>query len=132
MNIFCYDIITKETRKITNFDYYDVKFPSLGAKHISFENGGYIYTLELPNEKINKVKIKVIDDEITSRTELKDISSNVQHFDISPDGKRGLFSARGEIFIVPSTIPNQKSTTTNITNSSGIHERNPKWSPDGE
>jgi tricorn protease len=41
MNIFVYDLNTKETRKITNFQDYDVKFPSLGSGGIAFEQAGY-------------------------------------------------------------------------------------------
>jgi tricorn protease len=80
----------------------------------------------LSNEQVSKVEIKVVNDEITSRSKIKDVSDNIMGFDIAPDGKRGLMSARGEIFVVPSTIPKQQSITQNITNSSGVHERNPK------
>ena len=101
MNLYCYDLTTKQTRKITNFTDFDIKFPSLGKNHISFENAGYLYTMSLENEEIKQLKIKVIDDEITSRNELIDVKNRITNFDISPDGKRGLIEARGEIFIVP-------------------------------
>ena len=101
MNIYCYDLNTTQTRKITDFKEFDVKFPSLGNRHISFENAGYLYTMRLDNEDIKQLKIKVIDDEITSREELIDVKNRITNFDISPDGKRGLIEARGDIFIVP-------------------------------
>ena len=101
MNLYCYDLNTTQTRQITNFKDFDIKFPSLGKNHISFENAGYLYTMRLDNEEIKQIKIKVIDDEITSRDELIDVKSRINNFDISPDGKRGLINARGEIFIVP-------------------------------
>jgi tricorn protease len=132
MNLYCYALDTKETRKITDFKEFDVKFPSLGKNHISFENGGYLFTMQLDNEEIKQLRIKVIDDEITSRTELVDVSKRISNFTLAPDGKRALIETRGEIFIVPSTIPNEQSVTTNITNTSGIHERNATWSPNGE
>jgi Tol biopolymer transport system component len=47
---------------------------------------------------------------------------------MSPDGKRALFSARGDIF----TVPAKEGPTRNLTASSGAHDRNPKWSPDGK
>jgi tricorn protease len=43
MNLFVYDMITKETTQLTNFVDFDIKFPSLGKNDIVFENGGYIY-----------------------------------------------------------------------------------------
>lgn len=45
MNIFVYDIPSKQISKVTNYTEYDVKFPSLGADAIVYENGGFIYVL---------------------------------------------------------------------------------------
>lgn len=132
MNLFCYDLKNNETRKITNFTKFDVKFPALGTQHISFENGGIIYTLKLANEEVKPINIRVIDDGITARTELINVKNRIAGFDISPDAKRALFSARGEIFTVPSTTVNEKSFTNNITKTSGVHERDPEWSPNGD
>jgi tricorn protease len=50
MNLYSYDLTTKETKKLTNFTEYDVKFPSLGNNAIVFENGGYIYKLDLASD----------------------------------------------------------------------------------
>src|SRR4029079_19475419 len=46
---------------------------------------------------------------------------------LSPTGVRVAFEARGEIFSVPSA----KGDYRNLTNSSGAHDRDPAWSPDG-
>src|SRR5262249_59933918 len=48
--------------------------------------------------------------------------------EVAPDGKRALSDAHGELFAVPA----KDGRTRNLTNSSGVHERNPKWSPDGK
>jgi tricorn protease len=132
MNLFCYEINSGETRKVTNFSKYDVKFPSLGSDYISFENGGSIYTIKLSNEEMQIIDIKVIDDFIFARNELIEVKNRISNFEISPDGKQSLFSARGEIFIVPANNPIEKKATKNLTNSSGIHERNPIFSPKGD
>ncbi|MCI5058288.1 MAG: hypothetical protein MRY83_19410, partial [Flavobacteriales bacterium] len=62
MNIFSYDLNTKSLKKVTNFDLYDVKFPSLSKDKITFENGGHIYILNPENEELNKVDIKIKND----------------------------------------------------------------------
>jgi tricorn protease len=54
MNLFVYNLATGETKKISNFDMYDVKFPSIGSKFIAFENGGYIYLMDLSTVKSGK------------------------------------------------------------------------------
>jgi hypothetical protein len=37
MNLFVYNLDTKQTTKVTNFTDYDIKFPSLGGDYIVFE-----------------------------------------------------------------------------------------------
>lgn len=131
MQLYSYDLTTKQTKQITNFEEYDVKFPSLGAEHIAFENGGKIYLMSLKDESVTPVDIQIIDDGVLQRTELKDVSDRIRNFDVEPNGNRALFCARGEIFVVPSTYNKEKSITYNLTNTSGVHEREAAWSPNG-
>lgn len=128
LNIFCYDVNTGQTRQVTNFTDYDVRWPSLGADGIIFENGGYLYVLDLPSETMHKVVIQMTSDNNSIRPEFVDVSDNIQDFDVSPDGKRAVFSARGEVI----TVPAKEGNTRNLTNSSGAHDKNVAWSPDGK
>jgi tricorn protease len=128
MNLYVYDTKDKSTKQLTEFKEFDVKFPSLGNKAVVFENGGWLYTLDLATHKVQKVQVFINDDLNTGRGGLRDVSKSVSSFDISPDGKRALFSARGEVF----TVPAQHGPTRNLTNSCGIHERDATWSPDGK
>jgi tricorn protease len=128
MNLYVYDLTTKQTRKLTNFTEYDVKFPSLGNTAIAFENGGYIYKLDLATEQVAKVPVTIQEDFAIGRGGLRDVSKEVTNFDISPDGNRALFGARGDVFTVPAKYGN----TRNVTATPGTHERNAAWSPDGK
>jgi len=128
LNIYSYDLTSKETKQLTNFVDYDVKFPSIGDNAIVFENGGYIYRLDLATEKAEKVTIFIDEDFAIGRTNVVDVSKSITNYEISPDGNRALFGARGDIFTVPAKYGN----TRNLTNTSGVHERNSKWSPDGK
>ncbi len=128
MNLFVYDTKTKETRKVTDYTDYDIKFPSLGDQAIIFEKGGYLYVVDLPGEQIHKLTVDIADDFITGRDELKDASKYINSFEISPDGKRMLLWARGDLW----TLPAKEGITRNLTKTSGVHERAPLWSPDGK
>ncbi len=128
MNLYVYDLTTKKTDKLTSFKDFDIKFPSLGKNAIVFENGGYIYKFDLAPNKLDKVTITIADDRVTGREEIKEVSKNVSNFEISPDGKRALFGARGDVF----TVPAENGPTRNLTGTSGVHERSSKWSPDGK
>ncbi|HPO54657.1 MAG TPA: PDZ domain-containing protein [Ignavibacteriaceae bacterium] len=128
MNIYSYDLISKETKQLTDFKDYDVKFPSLGSNLIVFENGGYIYKYDVVANQLNKITVEINEDFNTGRGGLLDVSGSVMNYEISPDGKRALFGARGEIF----TVPSKDGATRNLTNTPGVHERNSLWSPDGK
>ncbi|MBP6977731.1 MAG: PDZ domain-containing protein [Bacteroidales bacterium] len=128
MNLFVYDVATSQTRKVTNFTDYDIKFPSLGDQAIVFEKGGYLFSLDLASEQVAKIPVLIADDFLAGRNELVDASKNIVSYEISPDGKRALFWARGDIW----TIPAEHGITRNLTKSSGVHDRNPLWSPDGK
>ncbi|MCD6111843.1 MAG: PDZ domain-containing protein [Bacteroidales bacterium] len=128
MNLFVYNINTKETKKLTNYTNYDIKFPSLGNNSIIYENGGYIYNFDLTTNKPEKIEIFIDNDFANSRNTLKDASKKINSYSISPDGKRIVFGARGDIF----TVPAKNGITQNLTGTSNIHDRNAEWSPNGK
>jgi len=53
---------------------------------------------------------------------------DIQNAALSPTGARAVFEARGEIF----TVPAEKGDTRNLTQTPGVAERDPSWSPDGK
>jgi tricorn protease len=128
MNVFVYNTSTKQTSKVTDFTEYDVKFPSLGKEKIVFENGGFIYKLDVNTREYEKVPIQIANDNIYSRTELKDASKSIQSGDLSPNGERVVLGARGELF----SLPAKHGITWNLTQTAGVHERVVSWSPDGK
>ncbi|MBM4028835.1 MAG: protease, partial [Planctomycetes bacterium] len=127
MNLFVYDTKSKETRKLTNFSEFDVKFPSLGPNAIVFENGGYVYRYDIARGECAKVDISIEDDLQGGRGGLVSVADKVTNYEISPDGKRALFGARGDVF----TVPAKHGAIRNLTSSPGVHDRSSKWSPDG-
>ena len=128
MNIFVYDTRTKETKKVTDFKDYDVKFPSTNGRLIVFENGGYIYRLDPATKHAEKVHITLASDNVYARSAIKDGGNYLRSAGLSPDGKRIVVTARGEVF----NLPVEKGVTKNITRSPGAHDRSGAWSPDGK
>ena len=126
-NLFVHDLGTKETRQITRFTEFAVKFPSLGDDAIVFENGGFIYRLELATEKVDRLTIEIREDLAIGRGGLKNVAKETTSYDLAPDGARAVLGARGDIF----TVPAKNGPTRNLSRSPGIHERNAAWSPDG-
>ena len=127
-NLFVYDTKTKQSKKVTTFDYYDVKFPALGGDFITFENGGHIYVMDLATEKYEKINIEVAEDFQLVRESFLNVKDNIASYSIAPDAKRAVFSARGDVF----TVPAEKGNIRNLTKTPGVHDRNATWSPDGK
>ncbi len=128
MNLHVMGADGKGLRRLTDFKDFDVKFPTLGDKAIVFEQAGWIYRFDLDTEKATQVPIRILEDRAVARTKLLNVAKDVTNYEISPDGKRALFGARGEVF----TVPAKTGATRNLTNTPGAHERNSKWSPDGK
>ena len=127
-NIWVYDISTKQSKQITDFDKFDVEFPSIGDNEIVFQAGGLLYLLDLTTEKYSEVKINVVTDESTLMARNENVEKLIQNFSVSYNGNRALFEARGEIFSVPA----ENGSVINLTQSSGVAERFPSWSPNGK
>jgi len=128
MNLFCYNLKTKQTRKVTLFTDYDIKFPSAGDNRITFEQAGYIHIFDIVTQTVSKLSIQIGDDFIAGRKELRDATRNLGSVNPSPDGNRIVATARGDIY----TIPVKEGITRNLTSSSDAHDREASWSPDGK
>ncbi len=127
-NVFVLDLKTKETRQITRFTEFAVKFPSLGDDAIVFENGGYIHRLDLATEQVARLAIEIHEDLAIGRGGWRDVSDDISSAFPAPDGSRAVFGARGDIF----TVPAKHGPTRNLTATPGVHERDSSWSPDGK
>lgn len=127
MNLFAYDTRSKQSRKVTDFTEYDCKFPACSQDYVVFENGGYIWKYDVKKGQAEKVTIYLADDDVYARSEYREVGHFASDFSLSPDGKRLLAEARGDIF----SLPAEKGPVRNITRSAKSHEREPRWSPDG-
>ena len=127
-NIWSFDLSTKQTKQVTNFSDFDIHFPSIGNNEIVFEAGGLLYLLDLTTEKYREVKINVVTDESTLMAHNVNVEKMIQNFSLSYNGNRTLFEARGEIF----SVPTENGPVINLTQSSGVAERFPAYSPNGK
>src|SRR4051794_11045720 len=127
-NIWAEDLGTGAVRQVTQFKDFDITFPSIGPDAIVFQKGGRIYLLNLPGEAVTEVQIRVVTDQTTLRTRMAKVEGLVHGPSVSPTAKRAAFEARGDIV----TVPAENGAVMNITRSSVVAERSPRWSPDGK
>jgi tricorn protease len=128
MNLWRYNMSSKAFEQVTHFTDYDAHFPSLGPKDIVFEAAGKLWLYELTLQQLREVKVTVVTDETALKPKLVSTDKIIQQSFISPDGNRVLMGARGEIFSVPA----ENGFVKNLTQTSGVAERFPAWSPDGK
>jgi tricorn protease len=127
LNLYSYDLDSKQVEQLTKYTDYDVMWPSLGDKAIIFENGGYLYLFDLASRTSTKLTIALSGDQNLIMKHWTPVNKLITDFDIAPDGKRAVLSARGDVF----TVPAKDGPIRNLTHSPGERDKEVAWSPDG-
>jgi len=129
MNIWAFNPKTKAEKQITFHKKFDVKSLDASNDKIVYEQGGYLHVYNPQNNISTQLNIDVKADLNFYRTKWQDVSArDLNNPNVSPTGKRAVFEHRGEIF----TVPKKDGTWMNITNSPGVADRYPIWSPKGD
>ncbi|HOW39191.1 MAG TPA: PDZ domain-containing protein [Bacteroidales bacterium] len=128
LNIWKYNTLTKKTEQLTHYTEFDVMWPSGNGDQLVYENGGNLYKLDLKKEVPEKINVTISFDNPNLIPYYKNVKENIHSAAVSPSGKRALFDARGDIFSVPA----ENGITENLTETQGIREIFPGWSPDGK
>ncbi|WP_194866471.1 S41 family peptidase [Pseudoalteromonas sp. PPB1] len=113
--------------KMTNHSDYDVLWPSAGPDAIVYENGGYLYRFDEATKATEKLTINVPGVRKYAMPYTKNVSKFIDSMDVSHDGKRALFTARGEVF----SVPVEQGTTRNLSMTDKGREISASWSPNG-
>ncbi|HNX98085.1 MAG TPA: PDZ domain-containing protein, partial [Candidatus Aminicenantes bacterium] len=93
-----------------------------------YENGGAIWRLDLDSGKDERVPIAIHFDNPQTMPVVRNVADFISDFDLSPGGKRAVFSARGDLF----TVPEKEGVVVNLSRTQGVREIDPVWSPDGQ
>jgi tricorn protease len=128
LNLYSYDLATKATKRVTNHTDWDVLWPSSDRHEIVYECGGYIWRFDPATAKDERVPIHVVGDFKNTVPYFKNVKGNIDSFQLSPSGARALIEARGDVF----TVPAKYGEIRNVTQTPGVRERAPQWSPDGK
>ncbi|HSQ34596.1 MAG TPA: PDZ domain-containing protein, partial [Candidatus Binatia bacterium] len=127
LNIYSFDLKTDRIEAVTSHRDFDVLWPSGRNGRLVYENGGYLYRLDLDSGREQRLTVNLNFDNGNILPYFKNVSDFISSYDISPSGKRAVFDARGDIF----TVPEKEGLITNLTASQGVREIFPAWSPDG-
>ncbi|MFK7954525.1 MAG: S41 family peptidase [Lysobacterales bacterium] len=128
LELYRYNADTDGHTQVTQHDTWDIKWASGdGRQRIVYEVAGTIGLFDASTGTETLLNITVPDDFVRRTARQMDASEQIEDFDLSTDGKRAVFSARGDIF----SAPVEHGVTRNLTQLGSAHDRAATFSPDG-
>lgn len=126
-NIWAYSTETTEMKQVTHYTGSDIKWLS-GKDKLAFERDGYLFLLDPLTSDVKQLEINISTDFPWAETSWENTTESIRSASLSPTGKRAIMESRGEIY----TVPVEEGNVRNITRSSGVADRSPVWSPNGD
>ena len=127
-NLYSYDPSTKAVSQLSKFDDFPVSSLEGSSGDIIFSQAGYLHIYNMQDNKISRLKVGIAADLLDHRPRFVKGDQYIRNAHFSPSGVRVVFDYRGDII----TLPAQKGDAFNLTNTPGVHEVSPAWSPDGK
>ncbi len=127
-NIWSFDPAKNSLTQVTDIKHTDIKWLDGNEKELVYEWNGYLHVLDRGTGKSEQLTISVTGDFPWAETRWETVTTSMSGVSLSPTGKRIITEARGDIF----TIPVENGDARDITQSSGVADRQPLWSPDGK
>ena len=119
-NLFVLDLDDQQTRQLTQFTEFAVKFPSLGDRRSCSRTAATSTASIWSANRLPKVPIEIREDLAVGRGALAATSARtLTSFDLAPDGARGRAGRPRRRF----TVPAKHGPTRNLTQTPGVHER---------
>ena len=129
VTLFTYDMATKQVSQIiSNKDGFDISSAAAGPGAIVYAQFGVLHLYDLKSGKDRVVHVRVAGDMPQLQPHFVKVVKQIENSGISPSGKRAVFEAHGDIL----TVPGEKGDIRNLTQTPGIEDRDPAWSPDGQ
>jgi len=114
--------------QLTKNDTWDIKWASGdGEQRIVYEVAGRIGLYDTASNQETLLNVQVPDDHVRRTARSIKVGDQMEDFNVSPDGKRALVTARGDVF----SVPVEHGITRNLTQRGNAHDREAVWSPDG-
>ncbi|MFD2203223.1 S41 family peptidase [Shivajiella indica] len=127
-NIWSFDPGTRQLVQETKLEGSDVMWLSGNGKQLVYEKDGLIHVFDPQTKDSKQIEIHVSGDFPWSETRWENVTSRATNASLSPNAKRIILEARGEIF----TVPVEEGSPRNLSRSSDAADRIPLWSPKGD
>lgn len=128
VTLFAYNTQTQKVTQVLKNSGFDILSASAGPGAIVYSQFGQVHLFDLKSHRSKRLPITIAADMPQLRPHFENVAKQIKNYGISPEGVRAVFEAHGEIL----TVPVKKGNIRNLTNSPGVEDRDPAWSPDGE
>jgi tricorn protease len=128
IGIFRYDPAAKTVTEALHNDGSDIRSLSGEGNTLVYDQLGEIHLFDTASNKSTLVPVEIDADLPEVRPHIESVAGEIDHTSISPTGLRAAIEAHGEIL----TVAAKHGPTRDITNTPGVMERDPAWSPDGQ
>ncbi len=128
VTLFSYDPASGQVKRELENSGYDLISAGATQDMIVYEQFGSIHLFDPKTGADKKLQVTVAADYTTTRPRFEKVDKRLSSADLSPTGVRAVFEARGEII----TVPADKGDFRNLTQTPGVMERDPAWSPNGK
>jgi len=126
--IYKYDPASKAVTQALENDGPDIRSLQGDGETLVYDRLGEIYLFDTKTGTSTLVPIEIDADLPEVRPRIESVGDELEHAGVSPTGLRAVIEAHGDIF----TVPVKHGPTRDITNTPGVMEREPAWSPDGQ
>ncbi len=129
LDLYRYDTASGETKQLTDYKGKDARWATSDGKgKITYEVNGVLHLYDTQANTDTALDITVPSDLVPTRASMRSVEDHVEDFALSTNGKRAVFTARGEVF----SVPLEHGATLDLTHTPGVHEREASWSRDGK
>ncbi|HET9742820.1 MAG TPA: PDZ domain-containing protein [Terriglobales bacterium] len=125
--LYVYDTKTRDVKELVHPER-DIKNAAATNDAIVYEEFGSLHLYDITSGKDEQLQVRCNGDLPDARPHFVKGADQIQAFNLSPSGARAVFDSHGEVL----TVPREKGDIRNMTNTTGINERDPAWSPDGK
>ncbi len=127
VRLFSYDVATRKISQVDQDRDWDIESASAGPDAIVFMRGGFLNLFDLRAQQSKRINIRITGDFPELKAREMNVAGQIRRAGLSPSGDCALFEARGEIL----TLGAQTNQVRDLTNTPGVRETSPLWSPDG-
>jgi tricorn protease len=127
-NLWSCRIDGTDRRQHTHHDRYYVRWPSVDAGRVVYQQAGDLHQLDLATGDARRLDIDLRADMASTRRRYVDATRWLEAAQPSPDGSHVLVTARGRV----SSLPAWRGPTKVVGDAEGVRFAHAAWMPDGK